>query len=603
MGTSDGRVVGTTQIVNAGPPSQRWNVVVMGDGYQASQLPQFAGDAQTFATALLSTPPFDSLRTAINVFRVDVASTDSGADDPAACGGTGATARTYFDASFCTAGIRRLLVVNNGTALSVAAAQVPAFHVVMVIVNSTVYGGSGGQVGVFSLAAGATEIALHELGHSAFALADEYEYYAGCGADVGHDRHPASEPAEANVTINTDRATLKWRARVAAATALPTTRNANCAVCDPQASPVPAATVGAFEGAHYYHCGAYRPQFNCRMRALGFPFCAVCQDRIRAVLAPFVPAATAVRGSAGLVQGRFGTRGNFEVVAPLATGGLGHLWRDNDAFGMPWHGPAPFGAAAGTVEAASLVQGTYDSPGNLEVVARAGNRLAHFWRDSGPAFAWNGPFWFYTGAAGTPSLVQGRFGTRGNFEVVAPLAAGGMGHFWRDNDAPGMPWRGPTPFGASAGVVDAVTLIQGNYDSPGNLEVVARVGNRLAHFWRDSGPSFTWYGPFWFYTGAAGTPSLVQGRFGTRGNFELVVPLAAGGLGHFWRDNDAPGMPWHGPTPFATGVGQVGAVSLVQGNYDTPGNLEVVARIGTRLAHFWRDSGPSFAWSGPFFLP
>jgi hypothetical protein len=31
---------------------------------------------------------------------------------------------------------------------------------------------------------------------------------------------------------------------------------------------------------------------------------------------------------------------------------------------------------------------------NLEVVARVGNKLAHFWRDSGPAFKWNGPFFF-----------------------------------------------------------------------------------------------------------------------------------------------------------------------------------------------------------------
>ncbi len=33
------------------------------------------------------------------------------------------------------------------------------------MVNSTAYGGSGGSVGTYSLASGATETALHEMGH------------------------------------------------------------------------------------------------------------------------------------------------------------------------------------------------------------------------------------------------------------------------------------------------------------------------------------------------------------------------------------------------------------------------------------------------------
>nr|WP_281260840.1 M64 family metallopeptidase [Actinoplanes atraurantiacus] len=52
-------------------------------------------------------------------------------------------------------------------------------------------------------------MALHELGHSAFGLADESEYFVGCGVDTDRDRHPAVEPGEPNVTVNTNRATLK----------------------------------------------------------------------------------------------------------------------------------------------------------------------------------------------------------------------------------------------------------------------------------------------------------------------------------------------------------------------------------------------------------
>src|SRR5215211_7484910 len=299
MTTADGTIQGTTTIVDNGPPAQRFNLVIMGDGYQAAQMTQYANDVQRVVDTMFGTPPFDELRLAINVYRVDVTSTDTGADDPTTCGGSGATARTYFDATFCGDGVnQRLLVVNNTTALNTAGAQVPQWHTVLVVVNSTVYGGSGGAVGTFSLAPGAEEIALHEMGHTAFDLADEYEYFQGCASgETDRNNHPASEPAEVNVTTNTDRATLKWLGLVtASATPWPTTKNADCTQCDPQGSPVAAGTVGLFEGAHYFHCGAFRPEFNCKMQALTdrtgtiiFPFCAVCRERIRTVLAPFLP--------------------------------------------------------------------------------------------------------------------------------------------------------------------------------------------------------------------------------------------------------------------------------------------------------------------------
>ena len=171
-------------------------------------------------------------------------------------------------------------------AVTTANAQVPNWDAILVVVNSTEYGGSGGQVATYSLAPAALEIALHEMGHSAFDLADEYEYYAGCSSgEAGHDQHAATEPTEPNVTIETDRAKIKWRHLIAAATTVPTTINADCTKCDPQANPVAVGTIGLFTGAHYAHCGAFRPAFDCRMRTIGQPFCSVCQERIRAKLA------------------------------------------------------------------------------------------------------------------------------------------------------------------------------------------------------------------------------------------------------------------------------------------------------------------------------
>ena len=315
----------------------------------------------------------------------------------------------------------------------------------------------------------------------------------------------------------------------------------------------------------------------------------------------------AVTGNPVLIQSRFGVKGNFELVTGEAGHGLYHAWRNNDNAFLPWSQAIPFGQNLGQqVNGVAMIQSNFGTPGNLEVVANAGGQLQFFWRDSGPAFAWNGPFAIEAGfgVAGDPVLIQGRFGVKGNFEMVVPAATGGLTHFWRNNDNPALPWSGPTRFGQNLGHVAGVAMIQSNYGSPGNLEVVANAGGKLQFFFRDSGPLFIWNGPFEIEQGfgVAGDPVLIQSRFGVKGNFELVVPAANGGLAHFWRNNDNPLMPWSGPTRFGQSLGQVTGVTMIQSNYGSPGNLEVICNAGGQLYFFWRDSGPSFTWNGPFPL-
>jgi hypothetical protein len=292
-----------------------------------------------------------------------------------------------------------------------------------------------------------------------------------------------------------------------------------------------------------------------------------------------------VSGQVTFIQSTFGSQGNFEVIVPMESGGLAYYSRDNDAQDFPWLAPIVFATDAGTFEAVSLIESTF---GNLEIVVRIGDGLAHFWRDSASE-AWNGPSFFGTGVSGTVSLIQGRFGVPGNFEVVAPLAAGGMAHFWRDNQT--FAWSGATAFGENAGQVADVCLLQGSFGN--NFELVARIGDRLAHFWRD-GTSQQWNGPTFFAAAISGTPSFIQNRTGS-GNFDLVAPLADGGLGQFSRNNADPNLPWSGPVKF--GGGTVSAVALIQSNFGD--NLEVVARTGGSLDHYWRESTPPFAWNGP----
>ena len=314
-------------------------------------------------------------------------------------------------------------------------------------------------------------------------------------------------------------------------------------------------------------------------------------------------------GNPSLIQSNFGIKGNFELVVPMSNGGIAHYWRNNDDPELPWYGPVKFGEAKGGFNSSSLIQSNFGSQGNLELAAteEGGKNLVSFWRDSGPSFDWHGPGYIAEPSnepmfCGNPSLIKSRSGHNGNFDLVVPLLKGGLAHYWRDNDDPALPWYGPFTFGSTTGVLyESVTLIQSNFGNPGNLELVARSQDQLIFFWRGPGPEFKWNGPFILDKGVAGCPCMIQSKFGWMGNFELVVPLASGGLGYYWRDNDDANLSWNGALMFGTRLGKVDAVTFIQSNFGDPGNLELVASAGGQLAFFWRDSGPDLKWNGPFF--
>jgi hypothetical protein len=95
---------------------------------------------------------------------------------------------------------------------------------------------------------------------------------------------------------------------------------------------------------------------------------------------------------------------------------------------------------------------------------------------------------------------------------------------------------------------------------------------------------------------------FIQARTGHTGNFEVVIPWPDGGLAHYWRDNDNPDLPWHGPTLFAQGSRYV-AAALVESDFtsfvsSSLNNLEVVAtREDGALEHWWRENGGLLVWS------
>jgi hypothetical protein len=257
---------------------------------------------------------------------------------------------------------------------------------------------------------------------------------------------------------------------------------------------------------------------------------------------------------------------------------------------MTWNGPVSFFADFGRFDAVSIIQSNY--AGHFEGLARRGTQLWYFFHDSD----WRGPWLLGDGFAGNPVLIQSRFGKQGNFEVAIPMLGGGVATFWRDNDN-GMVWHGPDRQFAGFGNVDALSLFESNYGSPGNLETMLRQGQSLAFAFRvDAG---AWQGPFVLATPTDTTvepPPALQ-----RAYTQYLASFTANPLNHETSV---------GINGVDLGVGfdaADGSLAFLFGDAWTPGgarnNYDSIA--GTWAASVSRSNPPAIAWasSNGWFTP
>jgi hypothetical protein len=630
--TADGAVIGTTQIFGSAPRNRAFNVVLLAEGFTAAQQSNFNDACTAFVNAFRATPPFDELSPAINVFRVNVSSTDSGADDPAAAGGTGATARTYFDATFGGNNIRRLLVANTTTALQVATAQVPEFTVVLIVVNSTIYGGSGGTVGTYSLAGGATEIAIHEIGHTAFGLADEYPYYAG-GNETGHDHHPATEPSEPNVTINTNRNTLKWRWAVAAATAVPTMTNPDCAQVDTRPSTVAAGTVGLFEGAHYYHCGAYRPEYNCKMQTLGVPFCRICrqviwnrigplttlQARLRTpinVLARFPEhldvfgVATNGRTMSNWWDQSSGWAGWFHVQGGIASPGgagspvtaidryAGHLdlftvGTDNRVYSAwwdvssGWHGWFPIGTLQCRPGSTVNVVCRYSDHLDLFTTASDGRTMSTWWD---ARTGWAGWFHVQGGVAASGATVTAVARYPSHLDLFTVGTDNRVYSAWWDERSG---WHGWFPIGSLQCRPDATVTVVSRFPDQLDLFTTASDGRIMSTWWNARGGWGSW---FQVSGGVASSGSPVTAIARYSNHLDLFTIGTDRRIYSTWWHE---GGNWAGWFNVSGGVGNAGGQVAAISRFTEHIDLFTVGTDGLVYSTWWDGST---GWAGWFQL-
>lgn len=301
-------------IIESGRPSEKVDLLVLGEGYTEAELPKFHADAERLVAALFEEEPFASRRSDFNVWGLDLPSEEPGVSRPRAM----EFRRTPLSAEYNIFGSERYLLTYDNRALRDAASTAP-YEFIEILANEKQYGG-GGIFNFQATAAADTGFAeyvfVHEFGHHFAGLADEY-YTSDVAYETGAADQP--EPWEPNVTALHDPEMLKWGDLLEADTPLPTPwdkadfeASSNAAqaerrVLRSQGAPEDdidrlftaqvasdmavltgmtyAGRVGAFEGASYEATGLYRPEVDCIMFTRNpVGFCRVCQRAIAKVI-------------------------------------------------------------------------------------------------------------------------------------------------------------------------------------------------------------------------------------------------------------------------------------------------------------------------------
>ncbi|HEU4938119.1 MAG TPA: M64 family metallopeptidase [Vicinamibacterales bacterium] len=293
-----------------GPAATKVDLLVIGEGYTAREMPKFHADVKRLLPALFEQEPFKSRRADFNVRALDLPSAESGIHRPNA----GVFRRTPLSTEYNVFDSERYVLTLDNRALRDAASAAP-YEFIEILVNDKTYGGGGifnDQATASVDSAFSPYVFVHEFGHHFAALADEY-YTSDVAYETGAAVKP--EPWEPNITALQDPAQLKWRDLVTAGTPLPTpwnkdefekhtagiqqrrreirARNAPESEMDALfreqqrwdtkflSSMTYSGRVGAFEGAGYEARGLYRPETDCIMftrDAVGF--CRVCRRAI-----------------------------------------------------------------------------------------------------------------------------------------------------------------------------------------------------------------------------------------------------------------------------------------------------------------------------------
>lgn len=293
-----------------GDSAHKVDLLLLGDGYTAEEMPKFEQRARALADHLFSVSPFKERASDFNVWALAVPTAEPGVSRPS----TGIHHASSTGARYDIFGSERYILTLDNRAFRELAQYAP-YDAVEIMVNGQTYGG-GAIFGQFSTVAADNDwrdyVFVHEFGHHFAALADEY--YTSPVSYAASDK-PTVEPWEPNVTALLDPDNLKWkRAPSSPLVPLPTPwpkaefetyeRGIQARRAKLRADRRPEAemstlfheeqahvealfakakyrdAVGAFQGGNYSATGYYRPQQQCMMFTRTDAFCSICQQAI-----------------------------------------------------------------------------------------------------------------------------------------------------------------------------------------------------------------------------------------------------------------------------------------------------------------------------------
>lgn len=234
-----------TVIENHGPPANRINYVIVGDGYSQAQLSTTLIDHVKFAMVKRFSAeigqPYLRYRNFVNICALQVPSTPICGSSAFGC---------------CGSDSSRLANCDNAKVNAAITQHIPASFMVdwkAVMLNGSSWWNSGGMLMYWSGGnADADGAALHEGSHGFHQLADEYGDCTGrsCGSNTNFSGSSGTVYAEVNSCGNPTTTDGKWTAWKGY-TATGST-----------------GLVGTWSGSRYVGSGQYRPSANSMMNSL-----------------------------------------------------------------------------------------------------------------------------------------------------------------------------------------------------------------------------------------------------------------------------------------------------------------------------------------------
>jgi hypothetical protein len=251
-----------------GDPAKRFNIVIVGDGYTAAELPKFREHVDRHVNVLLTLEPFKTYRSYLNVYAVEIPSAESGVscDPDLSAPRRDTPLQMGFWGGCNAASVQRLLTVNSAALTQYAnlvAGTNSGNRQLLAIANSNTYGGAGGT---YATASGGNALSAlitpHELGHSLGGLDDEYDYYS---RGVRGAAYNGGEPASIHHSLLTAQQMRTQRAKWWRW------------LDEPSESGGP---IGRYEGGLYSGSGVWRPSKHSMMKTLGYYFDQISRERM-----------------------------------------------------------------------------------------------------------------------------------------------------------------------------------------------------------------------------------------------------------------------------------------------------------------------------------